>query len=81
MGDLLGPLHICKLAPRCMHNRSDTSRCCTGCTYAKDICTVPARLSNIQKSGTDMLHLAVLMGGGIGGAPFCFSIKFPPALT
>lgn len=81
MGDVLDPLHICRLTPQCMHNRSDTSRCCTDCTYAKDICTLPDGLSNIQKSGTDVLRLAMLMGEGIGGAPFFFPIKSAPALT
>lgn len=28
-----------------------------------------------------MLHLAVLMGEGMGGALFSFSIKSPPALS
>lgn len=28
-----------------------------------------------------MLHLAVLMGEGMGGAPFLFPIKSPPALS
>lgn len=28
-----------------------------------------------------MLHLAVLMGEGMGGAPFFFPIKSPPALS
>lgn len=38
-------------------------------------------LSNIQKSRMDRLHLAVLMGEGMGGAPFFFPIKSPPALS
>lgn len=81
MGDVLDPLRVCELTPQCRRNGPDTSRCCTDCTYAKDICTVPAGLSNIQKSGTDMLRLAVLIGEGIEGALFFFPIKSPPALT